>query len=551
MKNGLWIGGLVLALFVRGSELLAEDVRWRAVAIPPSEETPGATLDRPVPVKSQSRYPSISPAALSGGILPVSFEVAEPRAEPSPRPKPSRPAPEIIAVSAPLSTSVPAAADDAEETTESVFAVDRLLRPSAPPRPPLGSILRTSAQVPQPLAVVPDTSAMTPNWNANWDGPSSHEPVLEGEDPTAFTAAASPLNRRRFYVGGEYLLWWIKGDPVPVLATTSSPNDSGILGAPTTTVLFGGNSLNGNSPFSGGRFWAGYWLDCNQTKAIEVGGFFLGPRASNFTTDSFTNPVIGRPFLEANNNQESAQLTATPGVAIGALTIHAPTMLWGLQGNLRCLLCCGCNYRISAFAGFRNINLDESLTIREDIQGLSTAPPPFTSQTITVSDSFATQNHFYGGQIGADARWYWGRWSIDGRGQLAIGGNSQLLDISGSQRFVAPNGTVQNFTGGLLAEPSNIGHFHHSAFSFVPQIGVNVGYQILPGLRGFVGYNFLYWTNVIRPGTSIDRSLDVTQIPNFPLNPEPAPVPGKHPAPVFNETNFWAQGITFGLEMTY
>ena len=84
-------------------------------------------------------------------------------------------------------------------------------------------------------------------------------------------------------------------------------------------MLFGGNSLNGNSPFSGARFWAGYWLDCNQTKAIEVGGFFLGPRSSNFTTNSFTNPVIGRPFFDVNDNKESAQLTALPGVAIGAL----------------------------------------------------------------------------------------------------------------------------------------------------------------------------------------------------------------------------------------
>jgi hypothetical protein len=70
-------------------------------------------------------------------------------------------------------------------------------------------------------------------------------------------------------------------------------------------------------------------------------------------------------------------------------------------------------------------------------------------------------------------------------------------------------------------------------------------------LRGFVGYNFLYWSNVIRPGTSIDRVIDVTKIPNFPVSPEPAPVPGLHPAPIFHEVGFWAQGLTVGFEFTY
>jgi hypothetical protein len=129
------------------------------------------------------------------------------------------------------------------------------------------------------------------------------------------------------------------------------------------------------------------------------------------------------------------------------------------------------------------------------------------------------------------------------------------LGITGGQQFLpgipTAGGVAQHFTGGLLALPSNIGLFHHNAFSVVPQIGVNLGYNFLPNLRGFVGYNFLCWSNVIRPGTSIDRVLDVTQIPNFPLHPEPPPVPGQHPAPSFHEVGLWAQGLTFGFEFVY
>jgi hypothetical protein len=439
--------------------------------------------------------------------------------------------------------------DDDEETSESSFAVDRpLRRTTLPRRPPRGPIVQASATAP---AAAPPATVLSddPGWNASWSPFSPASSELGGDGPPV-AAPVRPAGQR-FYVRGEYLMWWLRGDPLPVLATTSAPADFGVLGAPTTEVLFGGRSVM-SGPFSGGRFFAGYWFDvCGKPLGVEFGGFFVGPRSTNFQTNTLAHPVIARPFFGLNNGQETSQLTSLPNVAAGQLTITAPTSLWGLEGNVLCPLCCGCNYRVNLLAGFRNINLDENLTITESIQGLSTAPPPFTNQMITVQDRFSTQNHFYGGQVGAQARWYFGRWSVEGFTKLAIGGTEQNLQISGFQRFVAPDGTVQNFTGGLLALPSNIGHFTREVFSFVPEVGVNLGYQILPNLRGFVGYNFLYWTNVIRPGTSIDRNLDVTQIPNFVLNPHPAPVPGPHPAPVFHETGFWGQGITLGLEFTY
>ena len=304
-------------------------------------------------------------------------------------------------------------------------------------------------------------------------------------------------------------------------------------------------------PLSGARFTGGYWLDDCASKAVEVSGFFLGPQSSNFSVNSFTNPVIGRPFFDLNDNRESAQLTAVPGLGTGTLTIHAPTNLWGLQGNFVCLLCSGCNYRVTALAGFRNLNLDENISITENIQGEATAPAPFTNALITVNDRFSTQNHFYGGQVGVDGRWYFGRWSIDGRATLALGDTVEQLTINGGQQIVSPTGAVQNFTGGLLALPSNIGHISNNAFSVVPEVGLNVGYQFTQYLRGFVGYNFLFWSNVIRPGNSIDRNLDVTQVPNFTVSPTPAPLSGNHPAAAFNQTSFWAQGISFGLAFTY
>lgn len=565
MNKGLGTGGLLLAVLACVVELRAEDVQWQAVGDAPRAQPPAITFEAPIPLSAPRLMPKTPRMdVIPGELQPVSFETESPVAAPRSQPRSQlpqqsvrkRPAPEIIAVSAPVSAQAAPSDEESDEPTETVFATDRLFPLSSASTVANRGIVRTSAGFPIPAAPAANEVPMIPGWDApadaSWGRGVPVGPIPE--DPNALPfGRVNPL-RPRVYTSGEYLLWWLQGQSVPVLATTSLPNDFGVLGAPSTQVLFGGNQIN-NGPFSGGRFTVGYWFGCDQNKALEFTGFFLGPNSSSFSTNSSMNQLIGRPFLEANNGKESAQLTSLPGVSAGTLSINAPSFLWGLAGNLRCLVCCGCNYRISVLAGFRNLNLEESLSITENVVGLPTAPEPFTNQLITVNDRFSTHNHFYGGNLGADALWYWGRWSVDVRGQVALGDTVQFLDINGSQNFMpgipSPTGLMQNFTGGLLALPSNIGHYSHNAFSVVPQIGVNLGYQILPCLRAFVGYNFLYWSNIIRPGTSIDRALDVTQIPNFPLSPEPPRVPGLHPAPVFHEVGFWAQGLSFGLQFTY
>lgn len=575
MKKGRWIGSLLLAVIACIARLHGEEVQWQAVGdAPRSQTTAAATLAAPQPLpsdlpKTESRRPAELPATISTGIMPVSYETIAPvnsRVAVTP-PNPQRPPLEVIAVSAPVTSSSAPPAQGQDEPNEGGFAADRSFYGGVSSRflsrtgtlAGEGSgIVQTSANVVVPAASSSQV-AMIPGWEAPMDtswGRGLPTGQFPQDPPTADLFALNPNPQRpRLYTAAEYLLWWVQGQSVPVLATTSAPSDFGVLGAPTTQILFGGNQINGNSPFSGARFTVGYWLGCDQTKALEFTGFFLGSRAAGFSTNSSLNPVIGRPFLEANTGQETAQNTSLPGVAAGTLTINAPTSLWGLAPNLLCQVCCGCNYRVSVLGGFQYLNLSESLTITENVVGLPTAPEPFTNQLITVQDSFSTRNNFYGGNLGADARWYWGRWSVDVRGQVALGVTAETLGITGGQQFIpgipTAAGLTQHFTGGLLALPSNIGVFYHDAFSVVPMMFANVGYQVLPNLRAFFGYNFLYWSNVIRPGTSIDRVIDVTQIPNFPLHPEPAPLPGLHPAPIFHQVGLWAQGISFGFEFVY
>ena len=107
--------------------------------------------------------------------------------------------------------------------------------------------------------------------------------------------------------------------------------------------------------------------------------------------------------------------------------------------------------------------------------------------------------------------------------------------------------TIAN--GGILALPTNSGHFTHDPFAVVPEVGLNVGYQVTNRLRLFMGYSFLYWSNVVRPGDVIDRTVNLTQIPSN-LGPGTLVGPAR-PAVVLKDTDFWAQGLNFGVAVRY
>lgn len=352
----------------------------------------------------------------------------------------------------------------------------------------------------------------------------------------------------RFYASGEYLLWWTKAPRFPPLATTSPPASAGILGQPGTRVLFGGSTVDQDAR-SGGRFTAGYWLDSCQQCAIEGSFFFLGDRSTNFSANSTNFPLLARPFFNLNQGIEFAEITAAPGLSSGRITVSSPSRLWGAEVNVRHNWCCGCSYRVDWLAGFRYLDLSEGLDITESIQSGPNAPA-FPNSQIFVNDSFHTKNQFYGGQVGTIAEFQRGRWFLDARGKIALGDTHQVIDINGSQVIIGPNGSTSRFAGGLLALNSNIGHHTRERFTVVPEVGVDLGYQVTDHWRAFVGYSFLYWSNVVRPGDQIDRGLDVTRIPNFPV-PGTAPLPQPRPTVPFRGTDYWAQGINFGLEFRY
>jgi hypothetical protein len=192
--------------------------------------------------------------------------------------------------------------------------------------------------------------------------------------------------------------------------------------------------------------------------------------------------------------------------------------------------------------------LREGINIQEDIVA-DAAAPVFAGETILVNDDFNTRNQFYGGQIGARLGWTRNRWSVDWLAKVALGDTHQVVNAQGNQLITTPAGATSFFNGGLLALNSNSGSFSRDRFAVVPETDLVLSYRVTNHMKLLLGYSFLYWSNVVRPGDQIDRVIDVTRIPNSGFQVTPAAQ--ARPAVLFKGSDFWAQGISFGMEFVF
>jgi hypothetical protein len=371
------------------------------------------------------------------------------------------------------------------------------------------------------------------------------EPSMPGAEDVP---EGSVARLTRFWLRAEYLLWGIKDSHFPPLVTGGSAADPrpGSLDSGSTAVLFGGSDLS-NKDRNGGRFVAGWWLDDQNQFGLEAGYFFLGNRSVGAFFSSPGSPVLARPFFNANAGLQDSSVDSFPGVASGSVRVDVPSFLQGAEANLTAAIYQGPMFRLEALAGFRYLNLQEALHVEEFVQIAPVPLPLFSGNDILVSDRFDTQSNFYGGQLGARAEFRRKRWILSLITKVALGDSNQAVNIHGSTFVNTQPALVAN--AGLLALASNSGHFTRDSFAVVPEIGGSLGFQFTQRLRGFVGYSFLYWTQVARPGDQVDTVINVNQVPTsmtfgMPGGPN-------RPTFVFHSTDFYAHGVNFGLEFRF
>jgi len=167
-------------------------------------------------------------------------------------------------------------------------------------------------------------------------------------------APPKPADFNPFWAEADYLAWSVTGDKLPALVTTSPVGTPlgavGVLGQPTTTVLFGNSSVN-NDWRSGGRITAGYWFDPQRSRGIEASFFGLENLSTGFATDTNANPILARPFTNALTGFPDALIAGFPGLATGSASASETSRLLGAGALYRWDLGAWSGQRVSALVG--------------------------------------------------------------------------------------------------------------------------------------------------------------------------------------------------------
>jgi hypothetical protein len=347
----------------------------------------------------------------------------------------------------------------------------------------------------------------------------------------------------------EWLYWAASGQPLPPLAATAPPGTpqavAGTFANPTTHVLFGGQRAN-NDFRNGFRLSGGVWLNCDQTCGLEGEFFFLGRSRDRFAAGSDGSQVIGRPFFNALLGRPDVELVSFPGVVAGTLTVDSRSTAIGGGVNAVHNLCCDPCGRVDLLWGYRYFNLTDDVTVREDLTSLGgpgRVPAGFHFQ---IADHFRTENNFHGGVIGLAAERRFSVLFVGLRASVALGVDQQFTDIGGRTVITPPGGPPQTLPGGLLALPSNVGHYDRTVFAVLPQVGLRGGMQLTDYVRVYAGYDFVYLSNVLRAGDQIDLRVNPNLLP-------PAQGAGGPALPAYapRHTDFWLQGVSLGLQVRF
>jgi hypothetical protein len=350
----------------------------------------------------------------------------------------------------------------------------------------------------------------------------------------------------RLWLRSEYLFWWTRGPRLPVLATTSPsgtlPQNSGILGRHDTEILLGNQQIMTESR-SGGRFTVGYLLSDWAGLAVEANYFFLGTAACNFEAGTANLPIIARPYYDLHSPAESSLLVSHPAYLNGSIQARATTDLQGAEALLRKIIWQGSGERFDLLVGYRFSRLDDGLQIGQSSRW-TVAHTPNPANTIEDRlDSFSTENQFHGGDLGLSYRARTGMWTLEILGKVGLGSTNSRVIVDGSMVRTSSNGNSATFSGGMLAQDTNIGTYVQDRFSVIPELGVTVGCSVTPQIRLSAGYTFMYWNNILRAGDQIDSGL--SQLP-------PSAPTGVHrPIVPMRQADFWAQGLRFGFDYVF
>lgn len=376
----------------------------------------------------------------------------------------------------------------------------------------------------------------------------------------------------RWKATAEYLLWQLRPGELPVPFVTSTtaaiplvtPN-VGALGQPDT-VLLGGNRDLPWGTANGLRMNFSYLLQPEAGLAVELNGFGFERRRDIQLFDSGEDgdPLLAVSFHRVNPGleQESRFVVAFPGIFAGQVYYDGSTQLWGAELNLAWNNTAGSQapfaWRFDLLGGLRYLGLNETLSLGAHSTTLAAGfNTTFGFEEVNdvgvvvgYQERFETENRFWGPQLGGRAEYGFGRFFLAGTAKVALGITQQIFDVDGYSFLIRqPGAAVETLPGAFFASPTNSGRSVRNEFSVVPEVGLNFGWHLNECTRVAVGYTFLYWSNVARPGDQLDRGLNTSYLPLAEFYGQSAqPL---RPALPRRQTDFWAHGVNFSLEVEF
>lgn len=345
----------------------------------------------------------------------------------------------------------------------------------------------------------------------------------------------------------EFQLWWTKGNPVPALATFSPDGtlrpDAGVLGTSGVEVLAGDEQLDG-SVRPGGRVTLTRQFAAFPSLALDASVFFIGDGRPSRDFYQFSDgaSIISRPFYNAVETREDAELVAYPEVLAGAVTVHSTSEIVSPEVSLRYELSGSALGRVHVLGGYRYFRLRESLSIREDLISIDQGGLIPLGTTTNLEDHFVTRNEFHGGELGVSVDFEREYVTLAFLAKVALGNVHRVVDIQGNTVVTIPDLPATTTAGGLLTQPTNMGQYRSNQFGVLPEFGATTKVRLTRRVDFVAGYSLLFLNGVARSGAQIDREVNPSQIGGEPL----AGV--ARPRFELAESDFWAHSLNLGVE---
>jgi hypothetical protein len=312
-------------------------------------------------------------------------------------------------------------------------------------------------------------------------------------------------------------------------------------------------------------------------------------------------PVLARPYIDSATGVQSTVVLSGPGFGAAQVQVGTNTQTWGVSPEgvwnfFRTQPGSRLAWSLDFTAGYRYIFEKEQLWVYSatEVNGLTALPQfeagPFGTTiplqptlslasttvggvnvtvpgTISIRDTYTAVNQFNGFVVGFNSDARYGMFTANLFGKIAVGDMHERVDISGVSSFYDPSarsgltpaaaaafpgisgGGLGSAYGGVLANAANIGTHIQDRFSYIPEVGGKVGIALTRGLTAYIGGNFLYFPNLVRPGNLVNPVVSSAAIP-FSVNYGATGAP-RGPGFQMIQTDHWLGGVSCGLILKY